>query len=152
MDQTLLQSRSRSAFRAAAASLLALISLTAFVAGCGGAKEDAPAPSVITETPAPATSDPVATLDPAADAKAQFASKCATCHGASGHGDGAASAVLNPKPRNFHDTAYMSTRTDADLGKVITEGKGVMPKWGGLLTEGQIVALVAHIRELGKAH
>ena len=145
------QSRSRSAFHAAAASLLALVAISAFVAGCGGAKDEAPVASTpATEAPAPASSEPVAALDPAADAKAQFASKCATCHGADGHGDGAASAALDPKPRNFHDKAYMSSRTDAQLIQVITEGKGVMPKWGGQLTEGQIVALVAHIRELGK--
>ncbi len=145
-----MQSRSRSAFHAAAATLLALIALSAFLAGCGGAKEEATgSTATTTETPAPATPEPAATLDPAADAKVQFATKCATCHGADGHGDGAASAALNPKPRNFHDKAYMSTRTDADLIDVITNGKGVMPKWGGQLTEGQIVALVAHIRDLG---
>lgn len=148
--ETLSQSRSRSAFRAAAASLLALIALSAVLAGCGGAKEPAPVASeTTTETPAPSTTEPAATLDPAADAKVQFASKCATCHGPDGHGDGPAAAALDPKPRNYHDKAYMATRTDAQLIEVITNGKGAMPKWGGILTEGQIVALVAHVRNLG---
>lgn len=30
-----------------------------------------------------------------------FAQNCAMCHGAEGHGDGAAGAALNPKPRNL---------------------------------------------------
>ena len=147
--ETLSQSRSRSAFRAAAASLLALVALSALLAGCGGAKEPAPVASETTETPAPTSTEPAATLDPAADAKAQFASKCATCHGPDGHGDGPAAAALNPKPRNYHDKAYMSTRTDEQLIEVITNGKGAMPKWGGILTKDQIVALVAHVRQLG---
>jgi mono/diheme cytochrome c family protein len=65
-------------------------------------------------------------------------------------GDGVASKGLNPKPRNFHDTAYMSTRTDAQLLEVIHNGKGAMPKWGGQLSEAEITAVLAHVRALGK--
>lgn len=151
MHITRSQSRSRTALRAAASSLLAFVALSAFLAGCGAKEESStPAPSITSETPAPADTTPVASLDPAEDARAQFASKCATCHGPDGHGNGAASAALNPKPRNFHDKTQMAGLTDADLIASITNGKGAMPKWGGILTEGQIVALVAHIRELGK--
>jgi mono/diheme cytochrome c family protein len=35
--------------------------------------------------------------------KSLFAVNCASCHGAQGFGDGAASVALNPKPRNFHE-------------------------------------------------
>ena len=34
--------------------------------------------------------------------KTLFQTMCSSCHGAEGKGDGAASAALNPKPRNFH--------------------------------------------------
>jgi len=130
---------------------VAFVALSAFLAGCGAKPESStPAPSTpVADTPAPADPTPVA-ADPAADAKAQFASKCATCHGPDGHGNGPASAALNPKPRNFHDPAQMGPLSDADLIASITHGKGAMPKWGGILTDAQIVALVAHIRELGK--
>lgn len=57
---------------------------------------------------------------------------------------------MKPKPRNFHDTAYMNSRTDAQLSEVIHQGKGAMPKWGGILTDAQITGLIKHIRELGK--
>ena len=53
------------------------------------------------------------------------------------------------EPRNFHDKAYMSTRTDAQLLEVIHSGKGAMPKWGGLLSEAEISAVLAHVRSLG---
>jgi mono/diheme cytochrome c family protein len=33
--------------------------------------------------------------------KTSFTTNCASCHGATGLGDGIASAALNPKPRNF---------------------------------------------------
>ena len=79
-----------------------------------------------------------------------FAQRCALCHGPDGHGDGPGSKALNPKPRNFHDKAYMSTRTDAQLLETIHKGKGVMPKWGGVLSEAEITAVLAHIRDLGK--
>jgi mono/diheme cytochrome c family protein len=79
-----------------------------------------------------------------------FAQKCALCHGPDGRGDGPGSAALNPKPRNFHDQAYMKTRTDAELLEVIRNGKGVMPKWGGLMSEAEMKAVLAHVRELGE--
>ncbi len=152
METSRSQSRSRSALRAAASSLVAFVALSAFLAGCGAKPETStPAPSTpVADTPAPADPTPVAAADPAADAKQQFATKCATCHGPDGHGNGPASAALNPKPRNFHDKSQMAGLTDADLVHSITMGKGAMPKWGGVLTESQITALVAHIRELGK--
>lgn len=56
------------------------------------------------------------------DAAAQFASVCASCHGAQGAGDGAAAAALNPKPRNFGDAAWQKAAKDADIAKAIVEG------------------------------
>jgi hypothetical protein len=35
--------------------------------------------------------------------KQTFSVSCGSCHGADGKGDGVAGAMLNPKPRNFHD-------------------------------------------------
>lgn len=152
------------------AARLALIVLSlalAAVAGCGGsgskpaadAAPATPAPETSAPatpapaTPAPVTRDSVATpvvSSPAGLGASVFAKRCALCHGAEGRGDGLASKGLNPKPRNFHDAAYMKTRTDAQLLEVIHQGKGAMPKWGGQLSEAEITAVLAHIRELGK--
>ncbi len=93
----------------------------------------------------------------AADAtagKEKFNTYCAACHGVSGKGDGAASAALNPKPRNFTDQAYMSKKTDTDLTKVIKGGGAAaglstsMPPWGSSLSDADIANVVAHIRTL----
>src|SRR5262245_42232225 len=71
--------------------------------------------------------------------KAKFDQNCALCHGPEGKGDGPGAQNLNPKPRNFHDAAYMSGRTDEQLHKVIKEGGAasgfspVMPAWGATL-------------------
>lgn len=95
-------------------------------------------------------------LDPAAG-KVKYDSLCATCHGATGMGDGVASSALNPKPRNFMDAAYMSKKTDADLQKVIKEGGAAvelsttMPAWGTMLSDADIANVVAYIRQLGKS-
>jgi len=157
-------SATKSPLRAARALIL-LLALGSFsaalAAGCGGGKpagsagsEPAATPST-PESAAPATdSIAVATPTPApaaGDLGAQvFAKRCVLCHGPSGHGDGAASKALNPKPRNFHDKAYMATRTDAQLLEVIHKGKGAMPKWEGQLSEAEIAAVLKHVRELGE--
>lgn len=154
----------RAAIVAARLALIALSLVLAAVAGCGGsgskpAADAAPAtPAPVAATPAPATTDSSTTdgsATPVAAAPADmgalvFAKRCALCHGAEGRGDGLASKGLNPKPRNFHDAAYMNTRTDAQLLEVIHQGKGAMPKWRGQLSEAEISAVLAHVRELGK--
>lgn len=51
-----------------------------------------------------------------------YESRCALCHGASGQGDGPASASLNPRPRAFSDPGWQASVDDAGLKKVILEG------------------------------
>lgn len=88
--------------------------------------------------------------------KAKFQMFCASCHGATGKGDGAAAAALNPKPRNFQDAAYMSKKTDAQLKKGIQQGGAavglspLMPPWGSSLSEQDLANVIAYIRSLGK--
>src|SRR5262249_26244461 len=87
----------------------------------------------------------------AADLGAQvFATRCALCHGRDGHGDGPGAKGLKPPPRNFHDAAYMNSRTDAQLLETIHKGKGAMPRWQGVLTEAEMTAVLAHIRTFAK--
>ena len=57
---------------------------------------------------------------------------CAACHGALGKGDGAASAALNPKPRDFSVGVFAidtdkdgKTGTETDLSNVIEKGAAV---------------------------
>jgi mono/diheme cytochrome c family protein len=160
------QAHSRLAFQACRVALVAIALVAAAAAGCGGGKAESgstssgatsPGSATAQPTPVPApaetASSPPGPAGAAADLGAQvFAKRCALCHGAGGHGDGVASKGLNPKPRNFHDVAYMSTRTDAQLSEVIHKGKGVMPRWEGQLSEAEIQAVLKHVRSLGDGH
>lgn len=99
----------------------------------------------------------------AADGLAVYnAQGCATCHGATGQGDGAAAAAMNPKPRSFAsgDFAYDtdgdgSKGSDVDLLNIIKNGTA---KYGGSplmpgradISEADIKAMIAYIRSLKK--
>jgi mono/diheme cytochrome c family protein len=89
----------------------------------------------------------------AAKGKETFQNTCAACHGPEGKGDGAAAAALDPKPRNLTDAAYLSTKTDEHLYKVISEGGAsvglspMMAAWGGTLSEQDIWNVIAYIRQ-----
>jgi mono/diheme cytochrome c family protein len=148
-----------SALRLARLGLILLALALGVTAGCGGSKTETtdnssttPTAEPVTPTPDTSASAPSAGANESADVLGPrvFATRCALCHGADGHGDGVGSKALNPKPRNFHDKAYMSTRTDAQLLEVIHNGKGAMPKWGGVLSEAEINAVLHHVRELGE--
>jgi mono/diheme cytochrome c family protein len=79
-----------------------------------------------------------------------FRVNCASCHGESGKGDGAASRALNPKPPDLSLVAAVVD--DAYLYWRIAEGgaelKSAMPGWKTILTEEQIWQGVAFIRSL----
>jgi cytochrome c553 len=58
----------------------------------------------------------------AAKAAKIWESRCVTCHGATGHGDGPGSVALSPKPRSFADTKWQAETTDERIGRAIVEG------------------------------
>lgn len=142
------------------AALLAAVVVVPALTGCGGKKEEAASSTSTESAPAatPATGGDAAsttTAIPAGDAakgKEIFTAKCVLCHGANGMGDGPGGAALNPKPRNFHDTAYMSTKTDAELFNSIKNGKSnVMPAWGQAgMTDQECADALAYVRTFGK--
>lgn len=74
-----------------------------------------------------------------------FKAKCAMCHGP----DGKAQTAMG-KTMNIRDlgSADVQGQSDADLTKIITDGKGKMPKYDGKLTTDQISDLVKYIRTL----
>lgn len=57
-----------------------------------------------------------------AEAKTIYTSRCATCHGTAGKGDGAAAAGLNPKPRDLSEAAWQKSVTDEHIEKIIAMG------------------------------
>ncbi|NJM09590.1 MAG: cytochrome c [Bdellovibrionaceae bacterium] len=51
-----------------------------------------------------------------------YANNCAVCHGATGAGDGAAGAALNPKPRNLIEGKWKVGGDSISLFKVLQNG------------------------------
>jgi cytochrome c553 len=90
-------------------------------------------------------------------AKEMFESRCAACHGLSGHGDGPGSAALNPKPRNYTDKAWQASVTDEQIKKTILLGGAavgkspIMPASPDLDGKPEVVeGLVQIVRQFGK--
>ncbi len=92
----------------------------------------------------------------AAGGKKNYDDMCASCHGASGGGDGPAGSGLEVKPTNFTDCAKMSKVTDDTLFKAIKDGgsavglNAAMPPQGGALSDADIKDVVAYIRAFCK--
>lgn len=63
-------------------------------------------------------------IPPAAVQEAQgiYSTRCVTCHGPSGKGDGPAGAALSPKPRDLSDPAWQQSVTDEHIEKIIQSG------------------------------
>ncbi len=129
------------------------------MAAAPSALEPAPAPS---PAPAPAeAAQPAAAAAPAADPEAEaaeiFKTRCSTCHGLEGKGDGAAAAALNPKPRTFSDKEWQKTVTDEHIEKIIVAGgaavgkSALMPPNPDLAEKKEVVAALRGIvRKLGQ--
>lgn len=82
----------------------------------------------------------------AAQGRDLYTTTCARCHGADGSG-GLPVFDGGPSPRNFHDRAFQTDRTDEQLKLTIMNGKGTgMPSFGTIFDEQQLRSLVAHVR------
>jgi len=129
-------------------------SLAAALLACGGEGGEPAAAPAASPAAVPARSSAEA---PGASAEAEqiFATRCATCHGQGGAGDGPGSAGLTPAPRDFRDAAWQASVDDSHLQKIIVYGGAavarspVMPGNPDLMAKPDVVAaLVVHIRSL----
>jgi mono/diheme cytochrome c family protein len=83
-----------------------------------------------------------------------YVTYCATCHGASGKGDGPVGLTLDPRPADHTDAVYMGSLSDARVYQVIDKGgvsvgkSPLMAPWGAILSQDDIRALVGYIRQL----
>ncbi len=123
---------------------------------------------VLAGCPLPAPAPPSAPLQaqavqappsPLERGEAIFLRSCAGCHGEEGRGDGAASAYLFPKPRDFSRGAFKLTSTpngslptDEDLFRTVTNGMpgSAMPSWE-LLSENDRWAVVSFVKSLTRS-
>lgn len=79
------------------------------------------------------------------DAAAIYKSKCAICHGPDGSGQTATGRSMHVRDLR---SAEVQKQTDAELEKIITDGKEKMPPFKGKVTEGDIDNLVKWIRSI----
>ena len=79
--------------------------------------------------------------------KANFASKCALCHGPDGKGSTSIGKSLKIADLQSPDVQKLS---DDDFKTVIANGKNKMPPFKGKLTDAQVLQVISYIRELGK--
>lgn len=86
-----------------------------FAAACGKASPSQPP-------------EPTAPAPDLEKARTVFSQRCVPCHGATGTGDGPASAQLTPKPRNYTDKAWQASVNDEYLEKIIKLGGAAVGK------------------------
>jgi cytochrome c553 len=91
------------------------------------------------------------------DARDTFNTRCATCHGIEGKGNGPAAAALNPKPRNYTDKSWQKSVSDDQIRSTIIMGGSaigkspIMPASPDLENNPDTLnGLVAIIRDFGK--
>lgn len=134
-----------------------LILVAGIALACGERSEPAPPPGAAPAAPAPVPAAAADTAAAVAEAQQIFATRCFTCHGTNGAGDGPASAGLTPPPRNFQDPVWQASVTDDHIRQIIQYGGAAvgkspaMPANPDLMSKPAVVdALRAHVRGLAK--
>lgn len=84
--------------------------------------------------------------------KQRYKTHCASCHGASGHGDGDAGASLDPRPANIARFSKMRMASDEYLYWTIAEGGAplgtAMPPFKAALDSDQIWEIILYLRTM----
>ena len=74
---------------------------------------------------------------------------CQVCHGIEGEGDGIMTKLIGIIPIDLTNSIETNRLNNVDLVKSILDGKGkYMPAWRGILSQGDVEALVSYIRLL----
>lgn len=88
-----------------------------------------------------------------AEGRQLFAKQCASCHGASGKGDGKSGATLKPKPADLTDETWKHGSTDGEIFTIIRDGvpKTGMKGFAGRMTTREMWNIVNYLRTLDSA-
>ncbi len=132
------------------------------LAGCDK-QEQAPTPTSTAATTAPsaapsATSSAAPVASPDAKVQQIFATRCASCHGPKGKGDGPIAASLTPRPRDYSDLAWQKATPDDAIAAIIARGgmgvhkSQMMPPSPDLASDpAALAAMVKLVRSFGRA-
>ncbi len=80
-----------------------------------------------------------------------FSTRCSVCHGLTGHGDGPGALALDPKPRNYHDTAWQDSVTDKEIETAILYGGAAVGRSAAMVPNPDLASkpdVVAALREI----
>ena len=142
--------------RSQLALLVGIVALAGWSSGVGAQGQDAHDAGAHTHAEAAKIANPVKAT-PASIAAGQkiYDTQCATCHGATGKGDGkmAASITTGPKPSDLSDATWKHGSTDGEIFTLIKDGsKGTgMRAFGSRLKPEDIWNVVNYLRTLGPA-
>lgn len=94
----------------------------------------------------------LATVSPAAGEDSElgkkiFAQKCAACHGADGKGNAKMAEKLKA---TIPDLADSVNKSDAELLKLLSDGKKPMPNFGRSLSKDELHAVLEHAKKLAR--
>ncbi|HYG68800.1 MAG TPA: cytochrome c [Anaeromyxobacteraceae bacterium] len=78
--------------------------------------------ALLVATAAHAAEPPKKTPQLVAKGKASYEANCASCHGDTGLGDGAAAVALDPKPRNLVSGTYRNGTKPAEVFATLEQG------------------------------
>jgi len=89
----------------------------------------------------------------AGEGEGWYAAQCASCHGATGRGDGPLAATMSVRPPALADLAVQARFSDDDLVQLILHGRPgtPMPGFARTLDPGAVRAIVAFLRVLPTA-
>jgi mono/diheme cytochrome c family protein len=125
---------------------------TVVLAGCGAKAPAEEADPPVAADYAGKTNPFDGQADAAAAGQVLYTDNCASCHGDSAKGDGAAGASLDPKPANL--VTVFSEDSDDRINWVINEGGPVMgfsasmAAWKGTLTQDEIWQIITYVHTL----
>lgn len=84
-----------------------------------------------------------------AEGRKLYSTYCASCHGDKGRGDGKGAPDLEPRPADFAK-GHTGDHPGGSLFWKIQRGRGLMPGWGGTLSDRKIWSVVSYIQDLAK--